>query len=389
MSDRSEAQKAASRENGKKSQGPTSPEGKKKSRQNALKHGLAGAGVVLPDDLKQEVEAEILIFERGLKPQGEFEQRLVHKAAVSSAKFMRIAAAELTRAYDRQRQALDRWDTKQMKSALKHARCLDPRHTGTVIENAQSLVDLENSTAGCRLMVQAWDDLIESLETNRAWSPNELNRVARLLGYFSSLTQDDTPPDFKRIVADNNTASQLKRGQAPPEIGVPAYQALLDLAHEERERLQEQADHLWTTRDVHSRNEAPTRALVDPTKTGQLLNRYKSDAHRIEKQAIEELHRHRRQQARDRSSPPPSAEVTPGRPSQRANLNPHNPLHPPPFTPKRTQPHPSHSSLKPPPSPSSTPQKPREARPITSRIAPQSPPNSGSWALPALPLPCN
>jgi hypothetical protein len=104
---RSEAQNQASRENGKKSQGPTTEEGKKKSRQNALKHGLAGQGIVLPDDLKQEVEAEILIYERGLKPQGEFEQRLVHKAAVSSAKFMRLAAAELTRAYDRQRQALD------------------------------------------------------------------------------------------------------------------------------------------------------------------------------------------------------------------------------------------------------------------------------------------
>jgi hypothetical protein len=64
---------------------------------------------------------------------------------------------------------------------------------------------------------------------------------------------------------------------------VPAYQSLLGLAHEERDRLDQQADQLWTTRDVHSRNEAPTRALVDPTKTGQLLNRYKADAHRIEK----------------------------------------------------------------------------------------------------------
>jgi hypothetical protein len=200
-------------------------------------------------------------------------------------------------------------------------------------------------------MVQAWDDLIESLETNRAWSPNELNRVARLLGYFSSLTQDDTPPDFKRIVADNNTASQLKRGQAPPEIGVPAYQALLDLAHEERERLQEQADHLWTTRDVHSRNEAPTRALVDPTKTGQLLNRYKSDAHRIEKQAIEELHRHRRQQSRDRSSPPPSAEATHRPPEPAREPQPPQPLTP---TPTHPQTNPTNAL-------SSTPQTPAEA----------------------------
>jgi hypothetical protein len=348
---RSEAQNQASRENGKKSQGPTTEEGKKKSRQNALKHGLAGQGVVLPDDLKQEVEAEILIYERGLKPQGEFEQRLVHKAAASSAKFMRLVSAELTRAYDRQRQALDKWDARQMKSALRHARCLDPRHTGTVADNAQSLVDLENSTAGCRLMVQAWDDLIESLETNRVWSQNELNRAARLLGYFGSLTQDDTPPDFKRLAADNHATLQTKLGKLPPEIGVPAYQSLRDLAHEERERLDQQADHLWTTRDVHSRNEAPTRALVDPTKTGQLLNRYKSDAHRIEKQAIEELHRHRRQQARARSTPPPSAEVT-----RRPPQPPREPQPPQPLTPT-----PTHPQTNPTNALSSTPQTPAEA----------------------------
>jgi hypothetical protein len=278
---------------------------------------------------------------------------------------MRLAAAELTRAYDRQRQALDKWDARQMKSALKHARCLDPRHTGTVAENAQSLVDLENSTAGCRLMVQAWDDLIESLETNRVWSQNELARAARLLGYFGSLTQDDTPPDFKRLAADNHATLQTKLGKLPPEVGVPAYQSLRDLAQEERDRLEAQADHLWSTRDVHSRNEAPTRALVDPTKTGQLLSRYKSDAHRIEKQSIEELYRHRRQQSRDRSSPPPSAEVTRRPPEPPREPQPPQPLTPtasrpqtnpartPQFTP-RPPAHPSPASP-PPPSPASPP----------------------------------
>jgi hypothetical protein len=132
---------------------------------------------------------------------------------------------------------------------------------------------------------------------------------------------------------------------------VPAYQSLLGLAHEERDRLDQQADQLWTTRDVHSRNEAPTRALVDPTKTGQLLNRYKSDAHRIEKQAIEELHRHRRQQSRDRSTPPPVEEVT-----RRPPEPPREPQPPQPLTPTPT--HPQTNPSTPLPSIAQTPAEP-------------------------------
>jgi hypothetical protein len=45
---RTEAQIAASRANGLKSRGPVTAEGKAASRRNALKHGMAGEGVVIP-----------------------------------------------------------------------------------------------------------------------------------------------------------------------------------------------------------------------------------------------------------------------------------------------------------------------------------------------------
>ena len=43
----------ANRRNAQKSTGPTTDEGKAISRRNALKHGLTGQGVALPDELKQ------------------------------------------------------------------------------------------------------------------------------------------------------------------------------------------------------------------------------------------------------------------------------------------------------------------------------------------------
>jgi hypothetical protein len=46
----------ASRANGRLSRGPTSPEGKERSRRNGCKDGLTGAGIVLPPAAVAEVK---------------------------------------------------------------------------------------------------------------------------------------------------------------------------------------------------------------------------------------------------------------------------------------------------------------------------------------------
>ncbi len=52
----SEARILANQRNAQRSTGPKTPEGKEQSRRNALKHGLTGAGVVLPERDAAEVE---------------------------------------------------------------------------------------------------------------------------------------------------------------------------------------------------------------------------------------------------------------------------------------------------------------------------------------------
>ena len=51
----SPARAEASRANGRRSRGPTSVEGKERSRRNSCKDGLTGAGIVLPPDAEAEV----------------------------------------------------------------------------------------------------------------------------------------------------------------------------------------------------------------------------------------------------------------------------------------------------------------------------------------------
>ncbi|MCC6362582.1 MAG: hypothetical protein IT165_03610, partial [Bryobacterales bacterium] len=63
----------ASRINGAKSRGPVTPEGKARSSQNALKHGLASRAVVLFNESHEEYDALLLEYRTLFKPMDQYE----------------------------------------------------------------------------------------------------------------------------------------------------------------------------------------------------------------------------------------------------------------------------------------------------------------------------
>jgi hypothetical protein len=87
----SEARIKANQANALKSRGPVTVEGKEKSRRNALKHGLTGAGVVLAEADAAEVERRTAAFKEELLPIGEVEMALVRRAALNSVRMERAA----------------------------------------------------------------------------------------------------------------------------------------------------------------------------------------------------------------------------------------------------------------------------------------------------------
>ena len=87
----SEARIKANQANAAKSRGPKTVEGKERSRRNALKHGLTGAGVVLPEADAAEVERRTAAFGEELLPVGEIEMALVRRAALNSVRMERGA----------------------------------------------------------------------------------------------------------------------------------------------------------------------------------------------------------------------------------------------------------------------------------------------------------
>jgi hypothetical protein len=284
---------------------------------------------------------------------------LVQKAALSSVKFLRLSHAEIARTDERQRTALGDWDKSHEETATRLATIvLSPTHPATELERVEAHVALQHNSAGLRLLAQAWDDLIDTLDEHHHWQEPHIQKAARLLGYFQSLKRPDTPPAFQNLAAAAaTTVAALKTPKVPlstchcsvssgpvsesgasgkpsvchcsassarepvtPEEGALCVRALRQLADDERTRLRAQADHLWQSRESQSRAESLARALADTTPEGQLLQRYLNDAHRTEDQSLKALARHRRDQARERSEPPRATAFDTPTPERHATL---------------------------------------------------------------------
>src|ERR1700737_189526 len=145
----SEARRIANQKNAQKSTGPKTPEGKEISKRNALKHGLAGMGSVLP------LEDEALFKERlhawtiEHRPNNETDTYLVATAVLATVRIDRCARNEFAAIDQKRREAIRNWQRRQDRRIAKHARKLrtDP---------AAGTKNLEAFASGCGWKVEQW-----------------------------------------------------------------------------------------------------------------------------------------------------------------------------------------------------------------------------------------
>src|SRR3954447_18939503 len=88
----SDARREANRRNAQKSTGPKTPEGKERSRANALKHGLCSS-VVVAEDAKL-VQDRAYDYFGALKPQNHFQAWLVTEVSLLSIRTERCERIE-------------------------------------------------------------------------------------------------------------------------------------------------------------------------------------------------------------------------------------------------------------------------------------------------------
>ena len=85
---------AINKKNSQHSTGPKSPEGKKRSSLNALRHGLTGQIVVMPTEDLAAYQRHLKSFEDEYAPQGATETNLVQALADTSWRLNRVASLE-------------------------------------------------------------------------------------------------------------------------------------------------------------------------------------------------------------------------------------------------------------------------------------------------------
>jgi hypothetical protein len=120
----SEARILANRAKSLRSTGP-SDAGKERSRANSLKHGLTGAGVVIPREDVDEVERRNVALQTELAPKSAMGAILVRQMAVLSVRMERGAKQESAAIAARVRHAEEAFDEQRAARIDRTFECLD------------------------------------------------------------------------------------------------------------------------------------------------------------------------------------------------------------------------------------------------------------------------
>ena len=157
----SPARLLANRENAKRSKGPTTPEGKSRSRRNSLKHGMTGAGIVLPSEDVAAVAARFSEFEADLKPRNGVARYLVERTALLSVRLDRCARQESAMLSEKVTHAEGDFDERRIAEA-------EALMAGLAAEPAANARALRRTPEGVDLMIRAWLGIRDDLARPRA-----------------------------------------------------------------------------------------------------------------------------------------------------------------------------------------------------------------------------
>ena len=168
--------RAINRENARHSTGPKSTEGKARSRQNALKHGLcAAAPAALPNEDPAAVQARADEWNSHYRPQSPAARHLVDqcvRATLLSDRVDRYHAAELAKQV---RSAVAGWDEWGRDELAAGVRLIET-------QPAEAVRRLKGLACGCQWLIDRWEGLGRALKANGRWTEGERDRAIQLLG---------------------------------------------------------------------------------------------------------------------------------------------------------------------------------------------------------------
>ena len=188
----SPAQLESNRRNALRSTGPRTVEGKASSRRNGLKHGLTGAGVVLPDEDAAEVAELHDSLEAEMRPRSVLAARLVGRVALGLVKLDRAARHEARAVSYRMRRAVADFDDARLAEVEKAL--------SWIAAEPPTPAALRNSPEGLALLIDAFEGLRREVDRvdGVRWDGWSFDRLHHLMG----LRREDVPASRARALTE-------------------------------------------------------------------------------------------------------------------------------------------------------------------------------------------
>jgi hypothetical protein len=182
----SESRIQANRRNALLSTGPRTPEGKERSRANALKHGLC-ASVVVEENLELVQERTNRLF-FALKPQNEYHNWLVDKAAILSIRIDRSERME--------RRVRDKVSLKA-ELVWDDDRQLEIEVLGSMLgcQPAETVAALKKSPLGCEWLMTRWAMLAYVADIDKVWTEEQTHLAFDMLATPAAFRKGRKPGD--------------------------------------------------------------------------------------------------------------------------------------------------------------------------------------------------
>ncbi len=282
-----------------RSTGPKTPEGKARSRTNALKHGLR-AKTLIPDADRPKLQARVADWIDDLKPNGTVQTFLVVRAAAASVRLDRCLDHDYVALRECVRNAERVW-RKRRRGRVRRA------GMNLVKDPAGTTQLLMESAFGIDWLRNKWAGLIAKLDVpDGTWDLEDVRLALRLLGHDPAMNGSQPPIAYAilknfitfdsrhpldlidAILSIDTAELPLHQRRAEHQRLLPdvetARRALRDLAAAESKRLKKLRKQRWRDVDGPLLEEQIAHAKVDLSPEGQKLRRYETmgelDLHR-------------------------------------------------------------------------------------------------------------
>jgi hypothetical protein len=175
MSLTTEQRAEINRENASHSTGPITDDGRAKSRQNALKHGLRAQVVPLPHEDPENVRLRTRVWNDHYLPKSPAAQHLLNECVQATLLADRVHKYHAVALSDQIATALAHWENERAETLQDNIERLP-------IRPRDASIGLLATSPGCRWVVAQWERLGAALDAAGCWSADERDEALRLLG---------------------------------------------------------------------------------------------------------------------------------------------------------------------------------------------------------------